>query len=511
MDNKVYKLNNWPFADGEQAQLIWISYPFLHEKKRMIYAYFRAKGQTKKVLTDWGTLPALAIQHMYMNGDLRYSIPPGKLEEVDLTIFPNLVRYTERDWTIQGTYDQDISRSFTVTYHNKLYVLPLIEVVHSILAPNRFLLYRLFEMNSFPQYFIETYTEGQIHLDFSSQYDLKYTKKSFLYQLVWLLGNHDLRQIFENIPYTFLNTDKLKFDWLFQQPISIKAVVKPTPYGGTILRINEVKDKQIPYEKISFSHPLLSKYEKSKEAKKYTMHELKSSDGEKERVLDETMEGATEDFDLIEMNKQVHEYAISPSILKIQGKSTKQRTYEDENTKRYTFNDTGIRSTSDTGGNRLARGIENQSLQQVQTKGELGEFVRVLQELEDYKEVQSISFQIDTLPVGDGNRKFSYLEDGITHRQYALATVNLINRNEFKILEVERENRSLSMLILSSTIPVNWNQLIDGLLMNLVNSSGTWEKGSIKSVERKNVVVQRAKHSKKGYKHRAKLLINKMI
>ncbi|MGE7771915.1 DNA cytosine methyltransferase [Viridibacillus arvi] len=39
-------------------------------------------------------------------------------------------------------------------------------------------------------------------------------------------------------------------------------------------------------------------------------------------------------------------------------------------------------------------------------------------------------------------------------------------------------------------------------------SSGTREL--IKIVERKNVVVQKAKHSKKGYKHRAKLLFNKL-
>ncbi|WP_411739852.1 Tn7-like element transposition protein TnsE [Peribacillus sp. S4] len=97
----------------------------------------------------------------------------------------------------------------------------------------------------------------------------------------------------------------------------------------------------------------------------------------------------------------------------------------------------------------------------------------------------------------------------MTNKQYALATVNLFNGRQFKVLEVERENRSLSMLILSSAATVNWNQLIDELLVNLVNSSGVREKELIKAVERRKVIVQKAKHSKKGYKHRAKLLINK--
>lgn len=300
----------------------------------------------------------------------------------------------------------------------------------------------------------------------------------------------------------------MKFEWLFQQPISIKAVVKT---GGVILKVNEVKNKEIPFDVISFSHPEISKYEKSNEPKKYTMRELKSSTEEKEKIIDETVEGATEDFELIEMNKQVHKYTESPSIVKIQNKSTKQRTCEDENTKRYTFKDTGIRSASDTGGNRLARGIEHQSLQQVQAEGELGEFVHILQELEDYKEVQFINIQLSSLPIGDGKRVFSYLEDGITPRRYALATVSLFNGKELKVLEVERENRALSILILSSTVSINWNQLIDSLLLNLVNSSGIWEREVLRNLERKNVVIQKAKHSKKGYKHRAGLLANKML
>ncbi|TDM25432.1 hypothetical protein ETH99_09800 [Macrococcoides caseolyticum] len=456
-------------------------------------------------------LPALAIQHMYIDGDLRYSLPPANLEEVDLTIFPQLVRYTEREWTVQGTNDTDMSRSFIVKFNNKSYTLPLIEVVRSILAPNRFLLYCLFEINSFPQYFIENYTAGQIQLSFSSQYNLKYTKKSFLYQLVWLLGNRDLRRTFENIAYTFLNTSELKFEWLFKQRISIKAVVKTTSYGGTILRVNEVKNKEIPFDVISFLHPELSKYEKSNEPKKYTMRELKSFTEEKEKMIDEMVEGTTEDFELVEMKKQIHEYAESPSIVKIQGKSTKKRTYEDESAKRYAFKDSGIRSASDTGGNRLARGIENQSLQQVQAEGELGEFVQILQELEGYKEVQTINIQLGSLPTLEENRKFSYLEDGVTALQYALATVYFLYGKEFKILEVERENRALSMLILSSIGVVNWNQLIDALLLNLVNSSGTWIKELLESLERSNVIIQKAKHSKKGYKHRAKLLVNKMM
>ena len=273
MRKQQVKLNNWPFDEGEQAQLIWISSPFC-KIKTMIHAYFRVNDRTEKLVVDWGTLPALAIQHYYMNGDISQSIPPSGIEEVEITIYPNAVTYSERDWSIFSTNDKDVSRSFTVSYQNKKYILPLIEVVRSILAPNRFLLYRLFETNSFPQYFIEQYEPNKLSLDFSSQYHRKYTKDSYLFQLVWLLTNSDLRQVFENTAYTFINTGVLQFDWLFKQPITVTAVVKSSVAGGTILRIKSVKNKKIPYKEISFTHPEIVQNKRTSEVK--NMHFIQS-------------------------------------------------------------------------------------------------------------------------------------------------------------------------------------------------------------------------------------------
>ena len=85
----------------------------------MIHAYFRVNDRTEKLVVDWGTLPALAIQHYYMNGDISQSIPPSGIEEVEITIYPNAVTYSERDWSIFSTNDKDVSRSFTVSYQNK--------------------------------------------------------------------------------------------------------------------------------------------------------------------------------------------------------------------------------------------------------------------------------------------------------------------------------------------------------------------------------------------------------
>ncbi|MCM3737005.1 Tn7-like element transposition protein TnsE [Bacillus cytotoxicus] len=512
MSKQQVKLNKWPFDEGEQAQLTWISSPFLQDKKMMIHAYFRVNDRTEKILVDWGTLPALAIQHYYMNGDISQSIPPLGIEEVEITIYPNAVTYSERDWSIFGTNDKDVSRSFTVPYQNKKYILPLIEVVRSILAPNRFLLYRLFETNSFPQYFLEQYEPNKLHLDFSSQYHHKYTKDSYLFQLVWLLTNPDLRQVFENAAYIFINTGVLRFEWLFRQPITVTTVVKLSEAGGTILRIKSVKNKKIPYKEISFTHPEIVQNERSSEAKKYAFHSKQNDGtGESEMKLDEETEGTTDDFDLIEMDNQIHEYEKLPKVTKIRRNFNKQRTQEDENTKRYSIEDNGRRSTADIGGNKLARGIENKSLYEIKEQGELLDFINVLKVLESYSEVQSIKVTTGVLPTGSEKRKFSYLADGITNRKYIVVSIELFNGRQYKVLEIERESRSLSMLILSSTIGVEWSSVIRNILWGLVDKSGVWAKELIMEIESEDIIVKKAKHSKKGILHKAKLLFRKLV
>lgn len=508
MSKQQVKLKNWPFNDGEQVLLTWISSPFSQDKKIMNHAYYRAKGRTEKLLVDWGTLPALAIQHYYMNGDISRSIAPEGTEEVEMSIYPNAVSYFEKEWSIYGTNDKDMSRSFIISFNNKNYILPLIEVVRSILAPNRFLLYRLFETNSFPQYFIEQYEANKIHLDFSSQYHRKYTKDNFLYQLVWLLSNQDLRRKFENVAYTFINTGIVKFDWLFTKPITIKAIVKLSSNGGTILRITNVKNKQIPYREISFSHPEIVQVEKSGEAKKYTLHsKVRNSSQHNELTLDEKVEGTTDNFDLIEMDNQVHEYVKLPKVTKIRRNSNKKRNFEDENTKRYFIDDQGRRSTSDVGGNKFAKGLENKSLYDFQVQGELGEFIKILKVIENYPEVQSINVIQGSLKDFSDTNRFVYLSDGVIERKYVIAEIKLFAKKVVSVIEVEREDRALSTLICFLNNWPNKGYYYKQILNGLIEKHGTWGKVQLQFFNMNFITLR---HGKKDIEHRASVIMNKL-
>jgi hypothetical protein len=501
----------WPFAKGEKAQLIWIGEPFLKDKKAMINAYFRAEGRTERIIMDWGTLPCLAIQHYYTDGIITTSQPPKGVFEVDITIFPDAVKYYEKQWSIQGIKDAATSRSFVFNLNGKNVILPVIEVLRSILAPNGFLLYRLLEANSFPMYFIETYAPNHIHLSFSSLYEKKYTQTSYLYQLVWLLANRDLRTAFENISFTWLNEAALKFEWSLRQTITVTARVKENNNTWTVLQIVNMKNKKLPYNLISISHPEIRDQEKSNEPKKYAYRHLNKGVGEDGFILDDKADGSTEDFDLVQMNQLKHEYLFTPKIERIKRNPVKQRTNEDENTKKYYIKDDSIRSTSDSGGQQLARGLEHQMLHEVKAQGELQDFINVLKVMERNPDIKTIRVFVDVLPEGLGERRFTKLSDNITKRRYAIGQVYMVNGRRFNIIEVERENRSLSTLILSSPLIRNWEPIYNRLLVNLVNNSGNWTSKSLENIENKSVVVMKAKHSSKEVHHRAGVLLNKLV
>ncbi|MDP7979789.1 TnsA endonuclease N-terminal domain-containing protein [Bacillus sp. WLY-B-L8] len=72
--------------------------------------------------------------------------------------------------------------------------------------------------------------------------------------------------------------------------------------------------------------------------------------------------------------------------------------------------------------------------------------------------------------------------------------------------EIERENRSLSMLILSSFEIREWKTIHDRLLINLVNDSRTWTSKLLKSIEGQCITVVKAKRSSKWIQHRMGVL-----
>ena len=150
------KIKNWPFEKGKKVQLIWIGEPFKFNNKWMIDTYFNDGKVTKKIVQDWANIHFLSIDKYYIDGDLNSGQiidKYGVIETIDVDLSNVVSKYNESDWRIKGSSYKSKSRTFNFYKNNKLYTIPIVEIVRSVLAPNTFMLNTILYSDTFEDYF----------------------------------------------------------------------------------------------------------------------------------------------------------------------------------------------------------------------------------------------------------------------------------------------------------------------------------------------------------------------
>lgn len=143
MGRMQLKIKNWPFEKGKKVQLIWIGEPFKFNNKWMIDTYFNDGKVTKRIVQDWANIHFLSIDKYYTDGDLNSGEVIDKdevIETIDIDLSNVVPKYNENDWRIKGSSYKSKSRTFNFYKNNKLYTIPIVEIVRSVLAPNTFML-----------------------------------------------------------------------------------------------------------------------------------------------------------------------------------------------------------------------------------------------------------------------------------------------------------------------------------------------------------------------------------
>lgn len=72
----------------------------------------------------------------------------------------------------------------------------------------------------------------------------------------------------------------------------------------------------------------------------------------------------------------------------------------------------------------------------------------------------------------------------------------MIDGSERSIIDIEREGRALSILVLDAQNNVNWKWVYSKLLYGVVNESGVWSKKVIDGVRDSGIILERRKHVK---------------
>ena len=156
------------------------------------------------------------------------------------------------------------------------------------------------------------------------------------------------------------------------------------------------------------------------------------------------------------------------------------------------------------------KGLEFDSLESVTVKGELQQFIELLKLLEKRSEVIHVTIIKGVLPEGLKERKYSKLSDGITQRKYIIGKLLLNDGREFSLIEIEREDKSLSMLMLQSYENVNWKKIYSSLLLGLVNESGKWSNKVLGEIEKRGIIITRVRHLNKNIYEKEKYIYEKI-
>ncbi len=508
MGKQKLKLKNWPFEKGGKAQLIWIGEPFKENNKWMIDTYFSDGKSTKKVIQDWANIHFLSIDKYYVDGDLRSGEiidTAGIMSTIDIDLCGIMPKYNEGDWNIAKSNYKSKSKTFNFWKNNVLYTVPIVEIVRAVLAPNTFMLNTILYNDVWEDYFTYDIQDRRLQIDFSNEYKTSYLKSEYYNHLAWMISNDEILKMCNEIGYNILSQGNLRFDFNMTN-FNIKARVKKNKHGFTIMEIVKINLKEINVDEIEIYHPSFEDRKKSDEAKlrTYTYLNNKSDD----RIVDNKTDGANNFDESINEELITHEYINMPKVKKEKTRIGNLRISEDNNTKKYILEDNTLRTTGDSGGPKVARGLQFANISEIREQGELKEFIQVLRLLEKRSDIQSVEIIIGELPQG---RKFSILNDGITKRKYAIGKLVMSDDTECSLIEVERDGNVLSTLILKVNILVNWERIYSILLLELVNKSGKWSNSIIKKFIKMGITVMRNKHIQKDINEKEEQIYKKIM
>lgn len=492
MENrKKLKLGNWSFEKGKKAKLIWIGEPFKHNNKWMIDTYFNDGESTKRVIQDWANIHFLSIDKYYTDGDLRSGEVidnDGVMKTIDINLSGITPKYNETEWNILKSNYRSQSKTFSFWKNNVLYTIPIIEIVRAVLAPNTFMLNTILYNDILEDYFTYSIEDRKLQIDFTNEYKKSCLNDKYYNHLAWMISNEEILKMYNDIGYNIISKGKLIFDFNIPN-FSITARTKRNKHGFTIMEILKVTSKEIKIDELTVYHPSFQERKKSDEAKLRTYINLNNKDEDK--IIDNSVDGAKDFDERINNELILHEYINIPTVKKEKTRSGRLRTIEDNNTQKYIINDDNLRTLSSEGGIKKASGIEASANDEAIIPKELNDFIYSLRELEKLEWIKKVDISIVKLPLG---RKFSYLNNGLDRRKCLIAEIIKVNGDILSIIEVERQEKLLSTLVLKIDVYINRKLIYEKLLYGLIYKSGKWSNEVIENLEKINIAIDRKKH-----------------
>lgn len=516
LNQKVYnkiKLSVWPFEKGEIVKLYWVDHPFRERDQWVMNIYFQSQWtkEIQRCKVPWGTLPILKIGCLYTDGELltygdqTNSAQENSIKKVGVFTFDinDSFECNSDTHSIKVSNDREysvVSNSFRLKQDTKEFRIPVIEVIRSVMARNRKLIYAVLEPNSLDFYFlIKTHEQDttRVRIDFTKEYPTDLLLNQHVRHLLWISTDDQAKRAWNGVHRSLyvIPNKGLCFPFPIIGDFQIKARYSEKNH---IIRIEEIvsfSGQSFNITDVIITSPLLKKSSYSNKKKLRTYKDISND----ELTIDAEGDGAKKAEEVIDIDMANIEYTNPPTIHRQREGQIKKRLRKDENTVEMEIERQNLVSTADIGGSNTVLGLEYRDVNEVAEwyDGDIGAFIKVLSSMNVRYDDLSVQYVTDQLPEGLKGKKFCKLDDGITPRSYLLARITHINGTIVHLLEIERKGRSLSTLALidqRKNVGVQ-DHILQEILTGLVNKNGTWDKKIMNGLARKGIMTERIKHT----------------
>ena len=514
---KSISLKIWPFGKEDVAKLYWVDHPYKDvEGNWKVAIYFKRipDNAIRRCDVDWGTLPILRIGRLFKagkvlldekelsNGYQKYyssheSVFSFKKQKFECKIGEYEIA------ALDGGRHKVVRNAFFAQVGKTSIHIPVIEVIRAMLAKNRRLVYGILQPNSLDHYYvvrIDPKDPKYVSMDFSKDYPSDLLTKGHIRHLLWLstdkMANNSWNEVYKSILDPA--NKGIYFDFPYLYNYQIRARFRQ---DSNIIRIEEilsVKSQALGFKWIDVVSPYFRILGNSSSSKRKKVIRV---DDEDEVIIESSAAGVKKTEKVIDIPVSGHVFEDNPVVNRVPYGSKNTTGGSGGETERVVVNTKGPVSAADIGGKQTVLGLEFREHNQPTEKlsGDIDVFINILLAMEKrYVNDLNVFYRVGNLPEGSKGRKFFKLDDGVTPRKYVFAEVIFKNGSSVYLIEVERNGKALSTIMLSNNGGHEKEVLISAvnkILESLVDNNGVWDNGVFNTFENMGIGSQRYHHT----------------
>jgi hypothetical protein len=472
--SKRIRLKYWPFKENEKATLIRISKPYQKDQRWFIDGLFYSEsGQLEKIKYNIGDLLILHLDGIYIN-----SVFSGYKSgsETDITFSQTVIKNRViKPYLIKDKKDAAFDYyTFGIPSGNKFIIIPLMELVRAVLAPDTFWMNQITQMDTLDTTLIKTFKNDILYLDFDSGIPVSYISYDVkINHLAWIMTNPEIINMMNELYKNIVDEKGFLFNFQFTS-MDMRVFAEQVDDKVFVKEIKILRGKRIKAQGVEVCHPQLYK-NTSDETRDQSTKTIKVGGGDT-RLLDTDKAADMTGQDIIDNHFSKSEYIGYVKINRIRNDRKQPQSIETEKTTRLYKKDDSVRTTGDFGGNETVPQLEFNNDLAYTYDNEFDEMIGILDLLKEREEIKNVQKYIGNLETHCNNGSFSKLSNGESPRRFLIGKIVLKNGKEAVLIEIERETRSLTTLMLVSSISVNWNEICHKVLQGIVKNSGSWPR-----------------------------------